>query len=98
MSSISSSGSLRSWSLWGLLAVFCLLPGSAVAQTCATPGKDGPGTISGVVNTYFSTSGSVSAGRTNITLGAASFTGTQVAIATGELVPVIQMQDATINS
>src|ERR1700687_800436 len=98
MSSISSSPSLRSWSLWGLLVTCCLLPGSAFAQTCATPGKDGPGTISGVVNTYFPTSGSVGTGGTNITLGAASFAGAQVGIAPGDLVLVIQMQDATINS
>ena len=98
MSSISSSPSLRSWSLWGLLVTCCLLPGSAFAQTYATPGKDGPGTISGVVNTYFPTSGSVGAGSTNITLGAASFAGAQVPIAPGDLVLVIQMQDATINS
>src|SRR5882762_7135299 len=98
MSLISSSRSWRRWSLGGLLAGLCLLPSSAFAQICATPGKDGPGTISGVVDTYFPTSGSVSAGGTNITLGAASAAGAQVAIATGDLVLVIQMQDATINS
>src|ERR1700680_1709072 len=97
MSSISSSPSLRCWSLWGLLVTCGLLPGSAFAQTCATPGKDGPGTISGVVNTYFPTSGSVGAGATNIALGAASFSGAQVGIAPGDLVLVIQMQDATVN-
>src|SRR6202521_473794 len=98
MSSISSSPSLRSWSLWGLLVTCCLLPGLVFAQTCAVPGKDGPGTISGVVNTYFPTTGSVTAGATNITLAAASAAGAQVGIAPGDLVLVIQMQDATINS
>src|ERR1700730_4904518 len=98
MVSMSSSRRLRRWSLWGLLAGFCLLPSSVFAQICAIPGKDGPGTISGVVDTYFPTSGSVSAGGTNITLGAASFAGAQVGIAPGDLVLVIQMQDATINS
>ncbi len=98
MSLMSSSRSLRCWSLGGLLAGFCLLPGSAFAQICATPGKDGPGTISGVVDTYYPTSGSVAAGATNITLAAASAAGAQVAIAPGDLVLVIQMQDATINS
>jgi len=98
MSSRSISGRLRRWSLWGLLAGCCLLPGSAFAQTCATPGKDGPATISGVVNTYYPTSGSVSAGATSVTLGAASSAGAQVQITAGDLVLFIQMQDATINS
>jgi uncharacterized repeat protein (TIGR01451 family) len=98
MSLMSSSRSLRCFSLGALLAGFCLLPGLAFAQICATPGRDGPGTISGVVDTYYPTSGSVSAGATNITLGAASAAGAQVAIAPGDLVLVIQMQDATINS
>src|ERR1700681_968452 len=98
MSSKSSSRILRCWSLWGLLTGFCLLSGSAFAQTCAVPGKDGPGTITGVVNTFYSTTGSVGAGTNNITLGAASAAGAQVAIAPGDLVLVIQMQDATINS
>src|ERR1700682_5372370 len=98
MFSISSSRSLRCWSLGGMLAGSCLLSGSAFAQTCAVPGKDGPGTISGVVNTYFPTSGSVGAGGTNITLAAASIAGAQVGITPGDLVLIIQMQDATINS
>jgi uncharacterized repeat protein (TIGR01451 family) len=76
----------------------CLLPGSVFAQVCAVPGKDGPATISGVVNTYYPTSSSVGAGSTNITLQAASSGGAQVGIAPGDLVLVIQMQDATINS
>ena len=98
MSLISSSRSWRRWSLGGLLVGFCLLPSSTFAQICATPGKDGPGTIAGVVDTYYPTTGSVGAGATNITLAAASVAGAQVAIAPGDLVLIIQMQDATINS
>ncbi len=89
---------LRCWSLLGLLAAFCLLSSSAFAQVCAVPGKDGPATITGIVNTYFPTTGSVAAGSTSITLAAASAGGAQVPIAQGDLVLVIQMQNATINS
>src|ERR1700674_3392056 len=98
MSLISSSRSLQWWPLWGLLGGFCLFAGSALAQTCAVPGKDGPGTITGVVDTYYPTIGSVGAGASNITLAAASVAGAQVAIAPGDLVLIIQMQDATIIS
>ena len=70
---------------------------AAAAQFCSSsPGKDGAGTPSGVVNTYFPGSASVSAGATSITLGASS--GAATAIASGDLLLVIQMQDADINT
>jgi len=81
MSLISSSRSLQWWPLWGLLGGFCLFAGSALAQTCAVPGKDGPGTITGVVDTYYPTIGSVGAGASNITLAAASVAGAASSIA-----------------
>lgn len=69
---------------------------------CATPGNDGtPGApLSGIVNTYFapSSAGTVSAGSTSIVLKAAASGGAQTPIAAGDLVLIIQMQDATINS
>ncbi|MGK2858389.1 MAG: hypothetical protein ACSLFQ_14410, partial [Thermoanaerobaculia bacterium] len=60
----------------------------------------GPGgTLSGVVNTYFPGTATVAAGATSITLGAArALPGAQIPIAIGDLLMVIQMQDATINS
>ncbi len=67
---------------------------------CATPGRDGAGgTLSGAVNTYFppSTSGTLASGFTSVALGAAASSGAQKAIAAGDLVLIIQMQDATIN-
>lgn len=66
---------------------------------CASPGKDGAGgTLTGVVNTYYppSTTGSLAAGSTSVALGAAS--GASQAIAAGDLLLVIQMQAASINS
>jgi uncharacterized repeat protein (TIGR01451 family) len=66
---------------------------------CATPGKDGVGgTLTGVVNAYYppTTPGNLAAGSTSLTLGAPS--GLAHAIAAGDLLLVIQMQDAVINS
>src|SRR5262249_25145830 len=76
-----------------------ILPSTSNAQSqlCATPSKDGAGgTITGIVNTYFPGTGTPAAGATSITLGAA--TGANVAIASGDLLLVIQMQDAQFTS
>ncbi|HVS82196.1 MAG TPA: hypothetical protein VHE60_10720, partial [Pyrinomonadaceae bacterium] len=89
---------MASCSLWlALLVAIFLSPGAAQAQVCATPGKDGPGgTLAGVINTYYPGTGNVSAGATSIPIGAS--TGAATAIANGDLLLVIQMQDAAINS
>lgn len=69
---------------------------------CATPGKDGsPATpITGIVNAYYppSAAGTLAAGATSVALGAAAPGGSQTAIASGDLLLIIQMQDADINS
>jgi uncharacterized repeat protein (TIGR01451 family) len=68
---------------------------------CATPGKDGQGgTITGIVNAYYppANTGTVAAGSKSIVLGAAASGGAQTAIAAGDLLLVIQMQDAAINA
>jgi uncharacterized repeat protein (TIGR01451 family) len=85
-----------------VMATILLLLAGATAQTCGLPGNDGPGgTISGILNTYFppaSTAVTVNAGATSIALGTATATGASTPIAIGDLVLIIQMQDATINS
>lgn len=64
---------------------------------CALPGKDGsPATLAGVVNTYYPGTASAAAGARCITVGTA--TGAATAVAAGDLLLVIQMQRATINS
>lgn len=80
----------------------------AQSQPCTTCGKDGPATITGIVNTYYPgestiargyASGVLPAGSTSIPVGAIRVTvpaGT--AIAAGDLLLVIQMQDADFNS
>ena len=67
---------------------------------CATPGRDGSGaTLTGVVNAYYPpNNGTLAAGSTSVTIGAAAAGGAQTAIAAGDLLLVIQMQDAAINS
>lgn len=66
------------------------------AQLCGTPGKDGVGNPTGVINTYFPGTASVAAGATSIPVGAA--TGIIAVVGSGDLLLVIQMQGVSINS
>ena len=69
----------------------------AQTQACASPAQNGNGgTLAGVINTYYPATGSAAAGAKSITVGTA--TGAAVSIATNDLLLVIQMQDAAINS
>jgi len=63
--------------------------------SCGNPGNDGVGTPSGIINTYYPGTASVSAGATSIPVGSSS--GSTTAIAAGDLLLIIQMQDADIN-
>jgi uncharacterized repeat protein (TIGR01451 family) len=66
-------------------------------QACASPGQNGNGgTLGGVINTYYPATANAAAGAKSITVGAS--TGAAVPIATNDLLLVIQMQDAAINS
>ncbi len=64
---------------------------------CANVSQATPATtpLTGVLNTYYPGTASVAAGATSIPVGAATGAGT--AIAAGNLLLVIQMQDASIN-
>jgi uncharacterized repeat protein (TIGR01451 family) len=86
--------SIRS-SLAALGAAASALFGAAAANECATPAAQGSGTISGVVNTYYPATSNLGTGGTSITLGTA--TGASTPIASGDLVLIIQMQDASID-
>lgn len=68
------------------------------AQVCGTPGKDGPGgVLTGVVNRYYpGLTATVSPGATSILIGAG--VGASTAITPGDLLLIVQMQDAAINS
>ena len=83
-----------------LIAILC--SGNSTAQVCATPGLSGPNaSLSGTLNSYYpGTGSSVSAGATSIPVGAIDTTGggASTAIATGDLLIVMQMQGAQINT
>ena len=66
-------------------------------KACASPGQNGNGgTLGGVINTYYPATANAAAGAKSITVVAS--TGAAVPIATNDLLLVIQMQDAAINS
>jgi uncharacterized repeat protein (TIGR01451 family) len=70
------------------------------AVACATVSQAAPGTnITGVLNTYYPGTANAAAGATSITVGAATGGpgGVPTPIAAGNLLLVIQMQDASIN-
>jgi hypothetical protein len=84
--------------------IFCLflasnlvafVPASADAA-CANPGADGSASITGIINTYYPGTATINAASTAIPVGAA--TGSATAIAAGDLLLIIQMQDATIDA
>ena len=71
-----------------------------MAQVCATPGKDSvTAAINGVVNSYYpGTAASVAAATQTIAIGSIAAGGSSAAIAAGDLLIVMQMQGAQINS
>jgi uncharacterized repeat protein (TIGR01451 family)/fimbrial isopeptide formation D2 family protein len=70
--------------------------GVAVAQTCAVPGNDGPVTVTGVPNTYYSAPAGNTASGSTITLGAIrGAPGSTTPIAAGDLILIMQMQDGS---
>lgn len=91
---------MKSFSSWLRLPIGLLLTTlsfSAAALVCATPGKDGAGgTLNAVVNSYWPANASAGVGATSIVLNASI--GAATAIAVGDLLLVIQMQDAAIDS
>jgi uncharacterized repeat protein (TIGR01451 family) len=66
---------------------------------CAVPGKDGIGSLTGIVNGYYpGTGANVGIGSTSIPVGSINAAGSLTPIAKGDLLLVIQMQDADIDS
>jgi hypothetical protein len=76
------------------MAFYLLHPTSCYA--CGEPGKEGIGSILGVVNTYYPATTSVSGNATLITLGPS--VGHTSTIQPRDLLLIIQMQDGGINS
>jgi uncharacterized repeat protein (TIGR01451 family) len=81
------------------LTLFTLPALADQPATCAVPGKDGIGVLTGIVNAYYPGTGSnVSVGSTSIPVGTINPAGNLTPIAKGDLLIIIQMQDADINS
>ncbi len=71
----------------------------AIAQVCAPPSSLGTAPASGIVNNYYAGNGNLAVGAVSLTLGAIdSRAPATVSLAIGDLLMVIQMQDASINS
>jgi uncharacterized repeat protein (TIGR01451 family) len=71
------------------------------SSLCATPGNDGIGNnVSGIINTYYpgAANTTVNPGSTSIPVGAINSNGSTTPIAAGDLLLVIQMQGADIDS
>ena len=78
------------------LVVAVMLANIAHAQVCAAPGKDAPGTISGILNTYYQGTNNLLVNATSLTLGAVS--GAAGTVTIGDKLLIIQMQGADINA
>ncbi len=63
---------------------------------CATTTATAGGNLGGVINTYYPGTATANAGATSITVGPGTGAGNSIAV--GDLLLIIQMQDATINS
>src|SRR4029079_5579427 len=70
-------------------------PTSVDAQTC---GLSAGGALSNVINSYSPGTANANAGATSISVGAIDPSGATTAIAAGDLLLVIQMQAAAINT
>ncbi|BAZ10568.1 hypothetical protein NIES4071_23910 [Calothrix sp. NIES-4071] len=82
-------------------ANFSPVSAQVAPSLCAVPGKDGVGVIStSTINTYYAglANSTVNAGATSIPLGAMNLEGSTTPITEGDLLLVIQMQGADINS
>ena len=71
----------------------------SAAPLCASPPLSGTTNVTGVVNTYYpGTNGTLPAGQASTTVTVGTARGAATPIAVGDLVAVVQMQGADINS
>ncbi len=85
--------------LFGLVFSLVAWNGPSLAQTCpATPGSSGPGSPVGIVNSFYPGIATATAGSTSVIVAGIDARGSLTAIAAGDLVLIMQMQDASINT
>src|SRR6185437_9209476 len=87
----------------GVVALAALValaaPAAALAQASCSPITQGPASWTGIVNTYYpGTSGTAGAGSMSIGVGAIDGRGASTPIALGDLLLIVQVQDASISS
>ncbi len=100
----------RNLRLWLFLAVFLIYLlaqlispiAPMVAQTavvCPDVGRDGGGTVGGIVNTYYqpASTSTLNAGQTSFNLGTLSPIGASTPVSVGDLILIMQMQGADAN-
>ena len=80
-----------------LLGCISIVASPVIANECGVPAKDGNAAISGVLNSYWSGTGTATAGSTSVTVGAIR-DGSQPTINAGDLLLIVQMQGGTFNS
>ncbi len=86
---------LVAWPFAGWLAA--ALP--AQGQVCAAPGWSGSAaSVTGIVNTYFPSAATAFAGSTSVSVGGPDGRGSGTLIAAGDLLLIVQIQDAAITS
>src|ERR1700736_2840346 len=78
-----------------LSAGVALAPAAAHSQTC---GFAAGGTLTGIVNTYYPGVGTPAVDATSITVDRSAIRGAATPIAAGDMLLVMQMQDAQINA
>ncbi|WP_421956118.1 hypothetical protein [Polaromonas sp.] len=78
------------------MALMAALP--AAAQVCAPPSSLVTGPNSGIVNTYYQGGSNLSVGASSLTLGTRDTRGAATGLVVGDLLLVMQMQDATITT
>ncbi len=92
-------GSLSFLARAGVVALALVAAAPALAQSCGIPGRDGPGSLAGVVNTYYPPSGaSVTIGPATSAVALGTARGAAATPAPGDLFVIIQMQCANIDS
>ncbi|RYF29828.1 MAG: hypothetical protein EOO23_06515, partial [Comamonadaceae bacterium] len=89
-------------SIWknALSLVLLLVAGQAFSQVCPNPSNLVTGPTNGIVNNYYqaNAAGTLPVGATSLTLGTRDTRGANVPIVAGDLLLIMQMQDASINT
>ena len=81
-----------------VIAALAFSGSNSLAQTCGAPGKDGPATVTGAVNTHYEPATNATFNPSSSSIGLSNRIGSATPVSPGDLVLVIQMQCETINT